>query len=74
MAGMLWLGLSEAPLLERRQRSFGVQIQTETLPVRHWLSSVASREPAKQSLAILSHGNLDHDVSILITAVEVAGR
>ena len=32
MAVMLWLGLSGVPLLERRQRSFGVQIQTETLP------------------------------------------
>ena len=37
---------------------------------------IAGREPAKQkcSLAILSRTDLDHDVSILITAVEVAGR
>ena len=37
---------------------------------------VAGREPAKQtaSLIILPRTDLDHDVSILITAVEVAGR
>jgi hypothetical protein len=37
---------------------------------------IAGREPAKQkcSLAILSRGDLDHDVSILITAVDAAGR
>jgi hypothetical protein len=37
---------------------------------------IASREPAKQkcSLAILPRGDLDHDVSILITAVDAAGR
>jgi hypothetical protein len=36
---------------------------------------IAGREPAKQkrSLAILSRADLDHDVSILITAVEVVG-
>jgi len=36
--------------------------------------AIASREPAKESPAILSRTDLDHDVSILITAVEVAGR
>ena len=37
---------------------------------------IAGREPAKQtgSLIILSRTDLDHDVSILITAMEVAGR
>ena len=37
---------------------------------------IAGREPAKQKccLAILPRGNLDHDVSILITAVDAAGR
>jgi len=37
---------------------------------------IAGRGPAKQkcSLAILSRTDLDHDVSILITAEEVAGR
>ena len=37
---------------------------------------IAGREPAKQkcSLAILSRGDLDHDVSILITAMDGAGR
>jgi hypothetical protein len=37
---------------------------------------IAAREPAKQkcSLAILPRGDLDHDVSILITAVDAAGR
>jgi len=36
--------------------------------------AIAGREPAKESPAILPHVDLDHDVSILITAVEVAGR
>jgi hypothetical protein len=37
---------------------------------------IAGREPAKQtgSNIILPRTDLDHDVSILITAVEVAGR
>jgi len=37
---------------------------------------IAGREPAKQKccLAILPRGDLDHDVSILITAVDAAGR
>ena len=37
---------------------------------------IAGREPAKQtgSLVILPRTDLDHDVSILITAAEVAGR
>ena len=37
---------------------------------------IAGREPAKQtgSLRILPRTDLDHDVSILITAVEAAGR
>jgi hypothetical protein len=35
---------------------------------------IAGREPAQQSPAILSHADLDHDVSILITAVDVGGR
>jgi len=37
---------------------------------------IAGREPAKQtgSIIILPRTDLDHDVSILITAVEVAGR
>jgi hypothetical protein len=38
--------------------------------------TIAGREPAKQkcSLAIVPRGDLDHDVSILITAVDAAGR
>ena len=37
---------------------------------------IAGREPTKQrgSLIILPRTDLDHDVSILITAMEVAGR
>jgi hypothetical protein len=37
---------------------------------------IAGREPAKQrgSHIMLPRTDLDHDVSILITAVEVAGR
>ena len=37
---------------------------------------IAGREPAKQKccLAILPRGDLDHDVSILIAAVDAAGR
>jgi len=35
---------------------------------------IGGREPAKESPAILPRADLDHDVSILITAVEVAGR
>jgi hypothetical protein len=37
---------------------------------------IAGREPAKQKCfrAILPRGDLDHDVSILITAVDAAGR
>jgi len=37
---------------------------------------LADREPAKQtgSVIMLPRTDLDHDVSILITAVEVAGR
>ena len=36
--------------------------------------AIAGREPAKESPAIFLRADLDHDVSILITAVEVAGR
>jgi hypothetical protein len=43
MAVMLWLGLSGVPLLERRQRSFGVQIQTDALPGVHSLSALNAR-------------------------------
>jgi hypothetical protein len=40
-----------------------------------WASlTIAGREPAKEGPAILPRVNLDHDVSIPITAVEVAGR
>ena len=35
---------------------------------------IASQEPTKESSAVLSRTDLDHDVSILITALEVAGR
>jgi hypothetical protein len=35
---------------------------------------IAGREPAKERPAFLSGSDFDHDVSILITAVEVAGR
>src|SRR3981189_1819393 len=34
---------------------------------------MAGREPAKERPAILPRADLDHDVSILMTAVEVAG-
>ena len=36
--------------------------------------AIAGREPAKESPAILSRGDLDHDVSILITAGAAVGR
>ena len=48
---------------------------------RRWLSSaargrvaIAGREPAKESPAILSRADLDHDVSILIAAGAAVGR
>ena len=52
MAVMLWLGLSGVPLLERRQRSFGVQIQTDALPVIH------NRSPQTQSLCTAAEPNM----------------
>jgi hypothetical protein len=36
--------------------------------------AIAGREPTKEGRAILPRANLDHDVSILITAVDAAGR
>ena len=36
--------------------------------------AIAGREPAKEGPAILPRVNLDHDVSILIAAVDAAGR
>jgi len=36
--------------------------------------AIAGREPAKGGLAIFPRVNLDHDVSILITTVDAAGR